>query len=83
MRNQFFGDIRDLFKYDLIAWLIQNIDNVDHFTFIPMLTEDDVKNHGLKTDYAKAKAGNKNVRLVKLLESCVNKGKRYIREIKS
>ena len=83
MRNQFFGDVRDLFKYDLITWLIQNINSIDQFAFIPMLTEDDDKDHGLKMNYAKAKAGTNNTELVKILEGCVNRGKRDIRQIKS
>lgn len=82
MRNQFFGDVRDLFKYDLITWLVQNIEGIDRFTFIPMLTADDSRGHERKTDYAEAKAGNKNEELVNLLRECVDGNRRDIREIK-
>ena len=40
MKNQYFGDNRDLFKYDLFLKIIQKTDSVNRFTFIPMLTPD-------------------------------------------
>jgi len=41
MKNQYFGDRNDFFKYDLVLNLIEKIVNLKCFTFIPMLTEDD------------------------------------------
>ena len=40
MKNQYFRDIRDLFKYDLLTELIDNISALDQFILIPMLIED-------------------------------------------
>jgi hypothetical protein len=40
MNRQFFGDTRDLFKYDLVRHLMKSLLVFDSFTFIPMLTED-------------------------------------------
>jgi hypothetical protein len=58
MKNQYFGDIRDLFKYDMVVWLIRQISSLENFTFIPMLTENDPsKKDGSQTDPTKAKAG--------------------------
>ena len=45
MKNQFFGDNRDLFKYDLILSVVKGVDQIRQFTFIPMLTKD-YGNHG-------------------------------------
>lgn len=82
MKNQYYGDVRDLFKYDLAAFLIRNINYIEHFTFIPMLTPNDGKEHGQKLDYDKAKAGTENKQLRAFLMSCTKKGRRDIREIK-
>jgi hypothetical protein len=40
MNRQFFGDTRDLFKYDLVRHTMKALQAFDSFTFIPMLTED-------------------------------------------
>jgi hypothetical protein len=40
MNRQFFGDTRDLFKYDLVRHIMKALLAFDSFTFIPMLTED-------------------------------------------
>jgi hypothetical protein len=40
MNPRFFGDSHDLFKYDLIAWIMKELrDDLSSFTFIPMLTK--------------------------------------------
>lgn len=49
MKNQYFGDTRDLFKYDLILELLLENDFLERFTFIPMLTEDTENLHGRRT----------------------------------
>ena len=43
MKDQWFGDDRDLFKYDLIYTVThtKRVGLPGHFTFIPMLTNDD------------------------------------------
>ena len=41
MNRQFFGDTRDLFKYDLVRHVMKALPVFDSFTFIPMLTEED------------------------------------------
>lgn len=82
MKNQYFGDNRDLFKYDLIYQIIQ-AGLVNHFTFIPMLTKNDDSKQGGKRNRDKAKAGTKNSDLVDFLNEFEDKGKRDIKQLKS
>ena len=82
MKNQYFGDVRDLFKYDLISRIIQETNSINRFLFIPMLTENDNRGDGNKIDYNKAKAGTQNKDLMTYLKNCVNMGRRNITEIK-
>ncbi|MCJ2670040.1 MAG: hypothetical protein LN416_05970, partial [Candidatus Thermoplasmatota archaeon] len=56
MKNQYFGDTRDLFKYDLVLELLLGTE-LRRFTFIPMLTRDEESSDGGKTDYGNATAG--------------------------
>jgi hypothetical protein len=69
MKNQYFGDNRDLFKYDFITEIMLSINSLKHFTFIPMLTENDKKNDGNMRDFETAKAGKKN----DVLKACLKK----------
>lgn len=80
MKNQYFGDNKDLFKYDLAYW-IQRAGLVSHFTFIPMLTAPDDSSHGGKTDREKASVGTQNRELVDFLDKCVRENKRDIRQL--
>ncbi len=67
MKNQYFGDIRDLFKYDLIQYLITNISFLNNLYFIPLLTEDDSSSEGNITNYKRAIAGYLNNDLISFL----------------
>ncbi len=40
MNRMFFGDTRDLFKFDLVRHIMKAFPDLMSFTFIPMLTED-------------------------------------------
>ncbi|MCD5409167.1 MAG: hypothetical protein LRZ87_00120 [Methanocellales archaeon] len=68
MKNQYFGDNRDLFKYDLILRVIEETDSINHFTFIPMLTKNDDTKQGGERNRDKAKAGTKNKDLRNFLD---------------
>ena len=81
MKNQYFGDIRDLFKYDLIYQIIKKIDSINHFIFIPMLTENDGGRDGNKKDYNIAKAGTNNKELMNFLSICIKEKKKNILEL--
>jgi len=82
MKNQYFGDNRDLFKYDLVYQIMQ-AHLAHHFTFIPMLTVPDGTGHGGKTDRAQAKVSTENKELMYFLDECVNKGRRDIKQLES
>lgn len=80
MKNQYFGDNKDLFNYDLIQE-IMGAGLVEHLTFVPMLTPDDSKGYGKKYDRSKARAGFKNRELMGFLDDCIRKGERDIRQV--
>lgn len=82
MKNQYFGDNKDLFTYDLIMKIMQ-AGLVENFTFIPMLTAGDGTGHGQQCNRAKAKAGTKNKELVNFLDECLNTNKRDIKQLES
>jgi hypothetical protein len=79
MKNQYFGDTRDLFKYDIVLELLCKTD-LKCFTFVPMLTPDDRSGHGNRTDYDKALAGKDNKTLREYLGTCVDQGRRDVKE---
>jgi len=80
VKNQYFGDTRDLFKYDLALHILERTD-LRRFTFVPMLTPEDETTDGVHVDLAKAKAGRDNQPLCDFLESCTREGRRDIREL--
>ncbi len=85
MKNQYFGDNRDLFKYDLIFQIVKR-GLVSHFIFIPMLTPDvsgdkTTKREGEQRNRCKSKAGRENNNLRIFLDKFQDKEKRDIREL--
>ncbi len=83
MKNQYFGDNRDLFKYDLILRVVAETDSINHFTFILMLTGNDDTGHGEDRDRKRASAGRGNKPLVKFLNKFEEKSKRDIKHLES
>lgn len=49
MNRMFFGDARDLFKFDLVRHIMKAFPDLLSFTFVPMLTEDESKTGRKKT----------------------------------
>jgi hypothetical protein len=84
MKNQYFGDNRDLFKYDLITEIIKGTPTIKKLAFIPMLTPNDSSNHGEVRKIKKDKAGYKNGYLKDFLEPThpMDKNQRDFRSIK-
>lgn len=74
MKNQYFGDRNDMFKYDLSLTLVEQLPMVSRFTFIPMLTPDDGRTDGSLTDYRKL--GVHRPELHKFLIDCVREPSR-------
>ncbi len=78
MKNQYFGDVRDLFKYDLIQRILKEMGSLQGFTFIPMLTKNDPRRRdGNKRDFDRAKEfgrpGTKNEELIEFLKPYIDK----------
>jgi hypothetical protein len=89
MKNQYFGDIRDLFKYDLIQRIVKEISSLQKFTFIPMLTKyEPNRGDGNKRDFARAKKdgrpGTNNEELIAFLKKYgeIDKDKRDFKKIR-
>ena len=73
MKNQYFGDVRDLFKYDLLQRILNEISSLQKLAFIPMLTEyDPGSSHGNKRNFDRAKEdgrpGTNNEKLIAFLK---------------
>lgn len=82
MKNQYFGDNKDLFTYDLIYRIMQT-GMVGRFTFIPMLTPPDNTGHGGKTDRNHARVGTHNEELIRFLDDSIRQNRRDIRQLES
>ena len=80
MKSQYFGDNRDLFKYDLVMKIMQ-AGLFERFIFIPMRTQNDGTRNGGKTNRHLAKAGFKNKELVRFLDECISENRRNIGQI--
>jgi hypothetical protein len=72
MKNQYPGDVRDLFKYDLISHVIESMGNDYRFTFVPMLTHNDARHDGNRRKFDAARKqgrpGTKNMPLMEFLK---------------
>jgi len=71
MNRMFFGDTRDLFKFDLVRHIMKAFPELASFTFVPMLTEDEKISGTKKTAtkdlgiaLKKRKAGTGNLELM-------------------
>ena len=79
MKNQYFGDRNDYFKYDLLISLAGQL-AVKRLSIIWMLTEDDDSQHGEKTKYARG-AGDR--RLYQSLRRSLNEGSRNVGQLRN
>jgi hypothetical protein len=50
VKNQFFADKHDYFKYDFWLYIAEGV-KVKSLTFIPMLTPNDLTKEGLRISY--------------------------------
>ena len=67
MKNQNFGENRDIFKYDLIHYIMDKLKK-DKFSIISMLTEDDGTSDDSHRDREKVRAGKNNEFLIDFLD---------------
>jgi len=77
MKDQSFGDNRDLLKFDLVCEIIQS-GFVDHFTFIPMLTESKTQKEEVHVCRHEASGGGANKALLEFLDNCIINEKRNV-----
>lgn len=72
MKNQYFGDIRDLFKYDLIKSIMEQTSSLQGTSIIPMLTKPEKRSDGNKRNFEMAKKngrpGTRNSKLIRFLK---------------
>jgi len=81
VNNGYFGDVKDLFKFDLIETLAKAM-GIDQFTFVTMLTgplEKETEGQLLKYE---GQTGWHNKGLVKFLDDCVKGSNRDVVRIK-
>jgi len=76
MKNQYFADKRDYFKYDLLLYLMERADLFRRLTFVPMLTPDGGTDHGSDKG-CDLEGGNEGLRV--FLQCCIDAGMLDIR----
>src|SRR4051794_30215725 len=67
MKHQYFGDRRDLFKYDLLLDLLSAVPTLERLTFVPMLTPDDDTRQGNRIAVLH---GRRSAALAEFLNDC-------------
>jgi len=75
MKNQYFADKRDYFKYDLLLYLVEHVPSFQRLTSIPMLTPDEGGGDGGKTGYQQGQADG---RVFAFLKDCLARETRDI-----
>jgi hypothetical protein len=75
MKNQFFGENRDLLKFDLVQHVLQS-KLVDQFLYVPMLTPDDPDYKAENICRHESSGGAANEALLNFLDFCVINEKR-------
>ena len=80
MKHQYFGDLNDLFKYDLLKYSCKNL-GLEGITFVPLRTGNDHTTEGSNRNYDKASAGKYNLELIEFLKQYIDPKKRDTREI--
>jgi hypothetical protein len=80
VKNQYFADERDLFKYDLLLELMQAMPSLERLVLIPMLTPNDAGGQGNKISYV---AGGFRRDVHAFLQGCIAAGERDITKLRS
>ena len=74
MKNQYFGDRRDYFKWSLLEAMLKGVSGIVRFTNIPMLTPDE-GDEGKLTQYSAIEG---HERLYQFLQRCIEQNRRTI-----
>jgi len=80
MKNQTFGDNRDLLKFDLVDF-IAGSGLIEHFTYVPMLTRDEAGREEPQFCRHNSSGGGQNQGLVAFLDNCIINEKRQIGQL--
>jgi hypothetical protein len=80
MKNQTFGDNRDLLKFDLVNHVMQS-GVLDRFVLVPMLTPDEADKEAAHECRHEAIGGGGNQELVAFLDRCIVNEKRDIGQL--
>jgi AIG2 family protein len=80
MKNQYFADERDLFKYDLLLELMQSMPSLTRLVLIPMLTADDGRRDGNRVSYD---AGGFRAEVHAFLQDRLRAGERDLTKLRS
>ena len=80
MKNQFFADKRDFFKYDLLLEILDSVPSLRQLTFVPMLTPNDRRRDGRLTEYER---GERREDLFAFLRDCLDREARDIRFLRA
>src|SRR5687768_13727041 len=75
MKNQYFANGRDLFKYDLLLDVLAGVPELRRLTFIPMLTPNDASSEGNRLLRV---APSRRPDLLNFLNQCLRDGRRDI-----
>lgn len=81
MKNQYFADKRDFFKFDFLLALMECPAGFRRFTFVPLLTSDDGSSDGNLTDYASSEHPRRQD-LWNFLRDCLKQGQRDLRKLR-
>jgi hypothetical protein len=79
VKNQFFADKHDYFKYDLWLEVAEKLEGIKSLTLIPMLTPGDSTKKGRKVSYAE---GKRRKRLYGFLQFCLAPQRRSITRLR-
>jgi hypothetical protein len=80
MKNQFFADRNDYFKYDLMIHLAEGLPGIQRFTFVPMLTPNNSSSFGNQTKYLQ---GDRRAELYSFLQECLRTCSRDITNLRA
>lgn len=82
MKDQYFGDTRDLFKFDLLESLLKSSGGPRRLTYVPMLTRPDQSRHGGRHLAESTETGSRNAPLRTFLTRCADTEMHRVTQIK-
>jgi len=78
MKNNFFADKHDFFKWDLLLTIMEDIPELVQLTYIPMLTPDDRGGDARHTA-----VGDRHTELFEFFHECLKQERRNIKELRT